>query len=155
MADATPPLDAERVLREFSGEVPVFPLPSLVLLPDTIAPLSIFEDRYRLMVADALEGERLIAMALLQPGWEPQYEGAPPIHERVCVGAIVNHERLADGRYKLQFTEPGPFTRDEPRQELDDAHRPVGGDGCDPGAARRGHCRPVRVADEGPSWRRA
>jgi len=99
MADA--PLDADRILAEFSGEVPVFPLPSLVLLPDVVAPLHIFEDRYRQMVADALDGERLIAMALLQPGWEPQYEGAPPIYERVCVGSIVSHEQLSDGRYKL------------------------------------------------------
>lgn len=99
MADA--PLDPARILADFSGEVPVFPLPSLVLLPDGLAPLHIFEDRYRQMVADALEGERLIAMALLKPGWEPQYEGAPPFHERVCVGAVVNHEKLADGRYKL------------------------------------------------------
>ena len=43
---AEPPLDADAVLRAFSGEVPVFPLPSLVLLPDTIVPLLIFEDRY-------------------------------------------------------------------------------------------------------------
>ena len=65
---AEPPLDADAVLQSFSGEVPVFPLPSLVLLPDTIrAVLLIFEDRYRRMTADALEGERLIAMALLKP----------------------------------------------------------------------------------------
>src|SRR6266511_3422002 len=101
MADDSPPLDAERVLREFSGVVPVFPLPSLVLLPDTIAPLLIFEDRYRLMVADALEGEKLIAMAWLKPGWETQYNGNPAFHETVCVGSIVSHEKLADGRYKL------------------------------------------------------
>jgi uncharacterized protein len=101
MADGSPPLDAERVLREFSGEVPVFPLPSLVLLPDTIAPLSIFEDRYRVMVADALEGEKLIAMAWLKPGWETQYAANPAFHETVCVGSIVSHEKLADGRYKI------------------------------------------------------
>jgi uncharacterized protein len=101
MADGSPPLDAERVLREFSGEVPVFPLPSLVLLPDTIAPLSIFEDRYRRMVADAIEGERLIAMAWLKPGWETQYAANPAFHETVCVGSIVSHEKLPDGRYKI------------------------------------------------------
>ncbi len=101
MADDSPPLDAERVLREFSGEVPVFPLPSLVLLPDTIAPLLIFEDRYRHMVADALEGEKLIAMAWLKPGWETQYNESPAFHETVCVGSIVSHEKLNDGRYKL------------------------------------------------------
>ena len=101
MADASPPLDAQRVLKDFSGEVPVFPLPSLVLLPDTIAPLLIFEDRYRHMVADAIEGEKLIAMAWLKPGWETQYNGNPAFHETVCVGSIVSHEKLADGRYKL------------------------------------------------------
>src|SRR5688500_5811529 len=99
MADT--PLDVERVLRDFSGEVPVFPLPSLVLLPDVVAPLLVFEDRYRTMVADALEGERLVAMALLKPGWETQYAGNPPVHERVCVGSIVSHEKLDDGRYKI------------------------------------------------------
>jgi Lon protease-like protein len=79
----------------------VFPLPSLVLFPDVVAPLLIFEDRYRRMVSDALEGEKLIAMALLKPGWETQYEANPPFHESVCVGSIVSHEHLADGRYKM------------------------------------------------------
>ena len=96
-----PPVDADRVLRDFSGEVPVFPLPSLVLFPDTIVPLLIFEDRYRAMVKEALEGERLIAIALLKPGWETQYEGNPPYFERVCVGTIVSHELMPDGRYKI------------------------------------------------------
>lgn len=96
-----PPLDPEKVLRDFTGEVPVFPLPSLVLIPDVVAPLLIYEDRYRQMVAEALEGDRLVAMALLKPGWETQYAGSPPFHESVCVGSIVSHEKLADGRYKL------------------------------------------------------
>jgi Lon protease-like protein len=53
------------------------------------------------MVADALESERLIAMAWLKPGWETQYEGRPEFHEHVCVGSIVNHKRLPDGRYEM------------------------------------------------------
>jgi Lon protease-like protein len=96
-----PPLDVDRILRDFSGVVPVFPLPSLVLFPDTIVPLLIFEDRYRVMVKDALEGDRLIAMALLKSGWETQYTGTPAFHDRVCVGSIVGHEKLQDGRYKM------------------------------------------------------
>ena len=96
-----PPLDAERVIRDFSGVVPLFPLPSLVLFPDVVAPLLIFEDRYRQMTTDALAGEKLIGMALLRPGWETQYEGAPAIEPHVCVGSIVSHEQLPDGRYKL------------------------------------------------------
>ena len=117
-----PPVDADSLIREFSGEVPVFPLPSLVLFPDTIVPLLIFEDRYRAMVKDALEGEKLIAIALLKPGWETQYEGSPPVHERVCVGLIVSHELMADGRYKVllyglfradvvEETQPAPYRK--------------------------------------------
>jgi uncharacterized protein len=98
---AGPPLDVARVLKDFSGVVPLFPLPSLVLLPDTVVPLLIFEDRYRTMTKDALEGERLVAMALMKPGWETQVGGSPPIHDRVCVGSIVSHELLSDGRYKM------------------------------------------------------
>ena len=66
-----PPLDAARTIRDFSGVVPLFPLPSLVLLPDTVVPLLIFEDRYRTMTKEALEGERLIAMALMKPAGPP------------------------------------------------------------------------------------
>jgi Lon protease-like protein len=85
----------------FSGVVPVFPLPNVVLFPGMFLPLHIFEPRYREMTADALRGERLIAMALLQPGWEDQYEGAPPIHPIMGMGKIVEHETLPDGRYNL------------------------------------------------------
>lgn len=95
------PLDVGKVLAEFSGEVPLFPLPSLVVLPDTLAPLHVFEDRYRKMTADALDGERLIGMSLLKPGWETAYQGAPPIHDMLGIAAILTHERLKDGRYKV------------------------------------------------------
>jgi Lon protease-like protein len=64
-------------------------------------PLHIFEPRYRTMTADALEGERLIAMALLKPGWQGDYEGRPAIHDVVGVGKIVEDARLEDGRYNL------------------------------------------------------
>src|SRR5205814_9555169 len=97
----SPPLDVDKVLKEFSGEVPLFPLPSLVLFPDTIVPLLVFEDRYRVMVRDALKGERLLGLALMKPGWETGYEGNPSIYERLCVGTILTHELLPDGRYKL------------------------------------------------------
>ncbi len=85
----------------FSGVVPVFPLPNVILFPGMFLPLHIFEPRYREMTADALKGERLIAMALLQPGWEDQYEGRPPIRPIMGMGKIVEHETLKDGRYNL------------------------------------------------------
>src|SRR5688500_19036057 len=85
----------------YTGPVALFPLPTLVLFPHTIVPLHIFEPRYRAMVGDALLGDRLIAMALLKPGWGKDYEGAPPVHEVVGVGRILRDERTGDGRYNI------------------------------------------------------
>jgi Lon protease-like protein len=69
-------------------EIPLFPLPDVVLFPGVTRPLLIFEPRYREMVADALKGNRIIGMVLLRPGFEKDYEGRPPIHDIGCAGTI-------------------------------------------------------------------
>jgi Lon protease-like protein len=81
--------------------IPVFPLPNVVLFPTVSLPLHIFEPRYREMVGDALEGDRIIGMALLRPGWEGSYDGRPPIYSMGCAGLITHAERLSDGRYNI------------------------------------------------------
>jgi Lon protease-like protein len=81
--------------------VPLFPLPNVVLFPRAVLPLHIFEQRYRMMTADALSGNRQIAMALLRPGWEKNYYARPAIDPVVCVGTIVSHELLPDGNYNF------------------------------------------------------
>jgi Lon protease-like protein len=85
----------------FCGVARLFPLPNLVLYPHVMQPLHIFEERYREMLEDALADDRLIAMALLEPGWESEYESRPPIAPYGCLGKIVAHHRLEDGRYNL------------------------------------------------------
>ncbi len=57
-------------IEAFEGAIPVFPLPNVAFFPQTLLPLHIFEPRYRAMVADVIEGDGLIAMALLRPAWE-------------------------------------------------------------------------------------
>ena len=81
--------------------VKLFPLPGVVLFPRAVLPLHIFEHRYRKMTADALHGDRHIAMALLQPGWEKSYYGRPALDPIVCVGRILSHEMLPDGKYNF------------------------------------------------------
>ncbi len=81
--------------------IPVFPLPNVVLFPTVSLPLHIFEPRYREMVADALDGDRIIGMALLRPGWEGAGDGQPPIYPTGCAGLITHAERTADGRYNI------------------------------------------------------
>ncbi len=86
---------------DFCGIVRLFPLPNLVLFPNVVQPLHIFESRYCGMLLDALKLDRLIAMALLQPGWEQQYQNQPPIASAVCVGKIVSHTPTEDGRHNI------------------------------------------------------
>lgn len=86
---------------DFSGTVRLFPLPNLVLFPHVMQPLHIFEPRYRQLLEDALAGDRLIAMALLAPGWETDYEGCPPIHPVACLARITTYHQLEDGTYNL------------------------------------------------------
>lgn len=87
---------------DFNKPLPVFPLPSCVLLPHATVPLHIFEPRYRQMTQDALAGNRLITMAMFDgPAWKQDYKASPPIREHVCVGYIVQHNDLPGGRYNI------------------------------------------------------
>ncbi|MGE0760101.1 MAG: LON peptidase substrate-binding domain-containing protein [Pirellulaceae bacterium] len=96
-----PPAESLEFPENFAGVVRLFPLPNLVLFPHAVQPLHLFEPRYIQMLEDALAGDQLIAMALLQPDWESDYEGRPPIYPVVCIGRIIAHARLEDGRYNI------------------------------------------------------
>ena len=94
--------DLDSALQRFSGVAPIFPLPNVVFYPHVMLPLHIFEPRYREMVMDALIGEKYIAIALLKPNWEADYESkSPEIHNTVCLGQIVHDVKLPDGRFNI------------------------------------------------------
>lgn len=82
-------------------EIPVFPLPDVVLFPNTRLPLHVFEPRYKQMIADCLAGDKMLAIAQLKPGWREDYYGAPPVYRVVGVGRIVEHVDLEGGRYDI------------------------------------------------------
>jgi Lon protease-like protein len=84
-----------------SVEVPIFPLPNAQMFPQALLPLHVFEPRYREMVKDAMDGERLIGVALLEPGYEEDYAGRPPVRAVLGVGRIIAHEPLPDGRSNI------------------------------------------------------
>ncbi|MBM7113109.1 LON peptidase substrate-binding domain-containing protein [Archangium primigenium] len=84
-----------------SQALKVFPLPSAVLFPHAVLPLHIFEPRYRALVKDALAGDKVMALAQLESGWEGQYGERPPMQPMMCAGLIIWHEELPDGRYNI------------------------------------------------------
>ncbi len=80
---------------------PIFPLPDVTFFPHTLMPLHVFEARYRVMVIDALERDRKLAVVRLQPGYEATYAGKPAVHAVGGLGEIVSCQRLATGRYNI------------------------------------------------------
>jgi uncharacterized protein len=84
--------------------IPIFPLPNVILFPQVMLPLHIFEPRYRRMVRDA-ETQRppLIGMTLLRGNWQEQYEGTPDIYPIGCAGEMVRVNPLPDGRFNIML----------------------------------------------------
>jgi len=82
--------------------IPVFPLPNVVLFPEVMLPLHIFEPRYRQMVCDTADkSPPLIGMALLRGNWQEQYQGNPEIFPIGCAGEMVRVVPLPDGRFNI------------------------------------------------------
>lgn len=82
--------------------IPLFPLPEVVLLPQQLLPLHVFEPRYCAMLADVLAGDQRIGIALLRSGYEESYfDACTPIEDVIGIGGVVASECLKDGRYNV------------------------------------------------------
>ncbi len=81
--------------------IAVFPLPNVVFFPKTDLPLHIFEPRYCAMVKDTIENHQLIGMFLLEPGWQDDYYGNPPVHGVGCAGELSHFELLPEDKYNI------------------------------------------------------
>jgi len=86
---------------QFSGFARVFPLPNLVMFPHVMQALHIFEPRYRAMFEEAIEDDRLIALATHAPGWEDHYDDRPPLQQTACLCRIATHQRTPQGTYNV------------------------------------------------------
>ena len=114
-------------------EIPLFPLPNLVLFPQVAVPLHIFEDRYKLMINRCIDQADVFGLVLLREGAEQEDEDTIL---RVGVTArVVQADRLDDGRLNilcagearfriLEFTGQAPywtadvdFFEDDPEEE--------------------------------------
>jgi uncharacterized protein len=112
--------------------IPLFPLPNFVLFPGLVAPLHIFEPRYRAMVADASQGDGIIGMTMLRGDWEHDYEGYPDVYTAGCGGRITTLARLPDGRFNLMLEGLSEFR--VLREMRDHAYRTAEVEWCAPAA---------------------
>ena len=94
-------MDVDREPTEFEGVCRLFPLPSVVLFPHAMLPLHIFEPRYRQMTADALAGDRRIAMVKIRDRADWGEQADPSIESTACLSKIVDYQAIDDGTYNL------------------------------------------------------
>jgi len=80
-------------------EIPLFPLPNLVLFPHIVVPLHIFEERYKLMINTCIDRDEVFGPVLLRSGAEEETEET--IHRVGMTARIVQVERLEDGRLNI------------------------------------------------------
>jgi Lon protease-like protein len=88
---------AQIVASERLDHLPIFPLPNAVLIPQGHLPLHVFEPRYRQLVSDCMDGDRMMAIALLERD-ETSHLDRPPLHAVAGLGYIDIHQELPDGR---------------------------------------------------------
>jgi uncharacterized protein len=82
--------------------LPLFPL-GAVLYPGMLLPLHIFEDRYRRLVRDLLDGPepRRFGVIAIRKGRETGVEGVQSLYEIGCTATVRRVEQYEDGRFDL------------------------------------------------------
>jgi uncharacterized protein len=85
-----------------SERLPLFPL-GVVLYPGMLLPLHIFEDRYRRLVRDLLDGPepRRFGVIAIRKGRETGVEGVQSLYEIGCTATLRRVEEHQDGRFDL------------------------------------------------------
>ncbi len=120
---------------EFRGVARLFPLPNLVVFPHVMQPLHIFEPRYRQMLEEAMAGDGLIAMAVLSPGWENDYDDRPRIRSTACLCRVATHCKTDQGTFNallvgvrririLRELPPAKLFREAEVRLIDDVYPP-------------------------------
>ncbi|HMJ75797.1 MAG TPA: LON peptidase substrate-binding domain-containing protein [Iamia sp.] len=104
--------------------MPMFPLGS-VLVPSMVLPLHVFEERYRRMVRDCLDGTPEFGVVLISRGSE--VGGGDVRYDVGTVARMVEAAELPDGRYALHCVgtrriRVGRWLADDPypRAEVED-----------------------------------
>ncbi len=75
-------------------ELPLFPLPEVVLFPQEVLPLHIFEARYRIMLQQVLESDNRFGVVR----WDPTNKKMADVG---CCAEIIKHQTFDDGRSNI------------------------------------------------------
>ena len=122
------------------GEVlPLFPL-GAVLYPGMLLPLHIFEERYRQLVRDLLDGAepRRFGVIAIRKGRETGIDGVHSLYEIGCAATLRRVDRHEDGRFDIVTVGTQRFrllTLDQSRPYLQGEVEVLAEEPADPAAA--------------------
>ena len=96
-------------------ELPLFPLPEVVLFPQEVLPLHIFESRYKIMLQSVLETDSMFGVIK----WDPSSKSMANVG---CCAQVIKHQTAEDGRSNiiplgqqrfqvLEITRSSPFCK--------------------------------------------
>ena len=75
-------------------ELPLFPLPDVVLFPQEVLPLHIFESRYRIMLQSVLETDSMFGVIKFDPNTKNMAKIG-------CCAQVIKHHTAEDGRSNI------------------------------------------------------
>ena len=75
-------------------ELPLFPLPDVVLFPQEVLPLHIFESRYRIMLQSVLETDSMFGVIKIDPNTKDMANIG-------CCAQVIKHHTAEDGRSNI------------------------------------------------------
>ena len=75
-------------------ELPLFPLPDVVLFPQEVLPLHIFESRYRIMLQSVLEADSMFGVVKFDPNTKNMAKIG-------CCAQVIKHHTAEDGRSNI------------------------------------------------------
>ncbi|MFM7423718.1 MAG: LON peptidase substrate-binding domain-containing protein [Elainella sp.] len=76
-------------------ELPLFPLPEVVLFPNAALPLHVFEPRYRIMINTILQSDRRFGVLMIDPVEDKRATVG-------CCAEIIYHQRTPDDRIYMK-----------------------------------------------------
>jgi Lon protease-like protein len=104
-----------------STEIALFPIPDVVAFPGTVVPLHVFEPRYRRLISECVDAQRLVGVChtrktirqakpaqSLEEALSSNQSTHQP-HEVFSAGAVEVKETLPDGRMLVNIDMSGRF----------------------------------------------
>ena len=91
-------------LAQACENLPVFPLPGVVLFPHTVIRLHVFEPRYVELLKDCLSSDRLFALPQISSSSDVEevtWLESPPFHSVAGIGYVLQSVAMPQERYNI------------------------------------------------------